>query len=62
LPDSTLTEAVTIDRLNTRRSLMDQIDDHVRQADAAPSVDQFNRTQRRAFNLLTSNEIRSAFD
>jgi len=62
LPDSTLTEGVTLDRLNTRRSLMNQIDDHLRAADAPPSVDQFDRTQRRAFNLLTSNEIRAAFD
>jgi hypothetical protein len=62
LPDSSLAQGVTLDRLNTRRSLMDQIDDHRRHADAGPRVDQFNRTQRRAFDLLTSNEVRAAFD
>ncbi len=62
LPDSTLVEGVTIDRLNTRRTLMNQIDDHLRNEDSQRSVDQFNRTQRRAFNLLTSTEVRSAFD
>jgi hypothetical protein len=61
LPDSRLVEGVTLDRLNSRRTLMGQIDDHLRRADTL-SVDSFNRTQRRAFNLLTSNEIRSAFD
>src|ERR1043166_6227851 len=33
LPSSTLTEGVTVDRLNTRRGLMDQIEDQLRQAD-----------------------------
>jgi hypothetical protein len=62
LPENTLTQGVTIDRLNTRRTLMQQIDDNLRQIDAQPAPDHFNRTQRRAFNLLTSAEIRAAFD
>ncbi|MBI3821773.1 MAG: DUF1501 domain-containing protein [Planctomycetes bacterium] len=62
LPESALAPGVTIDRLETRRSLMQQIDDNVRQIDTQQSVDHFNRTQRRAFNLLTSAEIRAAFD
>lgn len=62
LPESTLAEGVTLDRLNTRRSLMHQIEDQLRNEDVQRSVDHFNRTQRRAFNLLTSTEVRSAFD
>ena len=62
LPDSALAQGVTLDRLNTRRSLMQQIDDGMRQVDAQHSIDQFNRTQRRAFNLLTSTQMREAFD
>src|SRR5207253_2211785 len=62
LPESTLAAGVTMDRLNTRRSLMNQIDDQLRNEGLQRSVDQFDRTQRRAFNLLTSNEVRSAFD
>lgn len=62
LPESTLAEGVTMDRLNSRRTLMNQIEDHLRREDMQRSVDNFNRTQRRAFNLLTSTEVRSAFD
>jgi hypothetical protein len=62
LPESTLAPGVTIDRLNTRRSLMNQIEDQLRNEQVQRSVDQFDRTQRRAFNLLTSTEVRSAFD
>ena len=62
LPDSTLAPELTIDRLNNRRTLMQQIEDQMRRADAQVPIDSFNRTQRRAFNLLTSTEIRSAFD
>src|SRR5438876_5139133 len=61
LPESTLAPGITLDRLETRRSLMQQVDDNLRRIDAQPSVDHFNRTQRRAFNLLTSAEVRSAF-
>jgi hypothetical protein len=62
LPDSTLAPELTIDRLNRRRTLTQQIEDNLRRADAQPTIDNFNRTQRRAFNLLTSTEIRNAFD
>jgi hypothetical protein len=62
LPTSTLTEGVTIDRLNTRRSLMDQIEDQLRQADATQALDQFGRVRGRAFDLLTSTRVRAAFD
>ena len=62
LPESTLAPGVTIDRLNSRRSLMNQIEDQLRNETVQRTVDQFDRTQRRAFNLLTSTEVRSAFD
>ena len=62
LPENTLAEGITIDRLNSRRSLMNQIDDQLRRTDTQPGIDHFNRTQRRAFNLLTSAEVRAAFD
>jgi Protein of unknown function (DUF1501) len=61
LPENTLSQGITIDRLHTRRSLMNQLDDQMRQIEAQRSIEQFDRTQRRAFNLLTSAEIRSAF-
>lgn len=62
LPESTLAPGVTIDRLETRRTLMNQLDEQMRQIDQQRSLDQFNRTQRRAFSLLTRAEVRSAFD
>jgi hypothetical protein len=62
LPDSILAPEVTVDRLNTRRTLSQQLEDSLRRADSQVAIDNFDRTQRRAFNLLTSNEIRSAFD
>jgi hypothetical protein len=62
LPDSRLAEGITLDRLNTRRSLLDQIDDGRRAADLRFALTSHSRTQQRAFNILTSSEVRSAFD
>ncbi len=62
LPSSNLADGVTLDRLNTRRTLMQQIEDQLRVADLQPSLDQFGRTRGRAFDLLTSNTVRGAFD
>src|SRR5262245_42580202 len=62
LPTSTLTDGVTLDRLNTRRTLMEQIEDQLRAADAQHSLDQFGRVRGRAFDLLTSPAVRGAFD
>src|SRR5207302_1439253 len=62
LPSSTLTEGVTLDRLDARRTLVQQIEDQLRQADSQPALDQFGRVRRRAFDLLTSDAVRRAFD
>jgi hypothetical protein len=62
LPQSAFGADLTIDRLNTRRGLLGQLDDGLRRAEAMPSLDHFSRVQRRAFNLLTSARVRSAFD
>jgi hypothetical protein len=61
LPQGTLAQGITIDRLNRRRSLLGQIDDQVRQMEAQPTLDSFGRVQQRAFNLLTSRQVREAF-
>ncbi len=62
LPNSSLKEGVTIDRLNARRSLLDQIDDQIRLGEATGSVRSFDRHQQRAFDILTSSRLKSAFD
>ena len=61
LADSGLPEGLTIDRLDSRRSLLQQLDDQMPQADVA-SAGVFDQTRRRAFDLLTSSKVRAAFD
>jgi hypothetical protein len=62
LPNSALTADMTIDRLDTRRGLLQQVDRELRRAEAQPTMNQFDRTQRRAFDILTSSRVRAAFD
>jgi hypothetical protein len=62
LPNSMLGGDLTIDRLNTRRGLLKQIDDNLRRTDAQTALGSFNRTQDRAFSILTSSKLKSAFD
>jgi hypothetical protein len=62
LPDGRLVEGLTIDRLQTRRDLVGQLDEQMRVLDLQDGAAQFGRTQARAFNLLTSSQVRAAFD
>jgi hypothetical protein len=62
LPNGVLTGDFTIDRLNSRRSLVEQVDDQLRQAESQASLNSFDRTQQRAFSLLTNSRMRGAFD
>jgi hypothetical protein len=62
LPSSVLEPGLTIDRMNTRHSLLTQLDDQVRRAEANPAIAQFGRTQQKAFSLLTSSRLKAAFD
>jgi hypothetical protein len=62
LPDSVLAPEITLDRLDTRRHLLNQIDDARRTLDVQYPLASHTRTQQRAFNLLTSSQIRAAFD
>ncbi|MBI2824499.1 MAG: DUF1501 domain-containing protein [Planctomycetia bacterium] len=62
LPNGTLPDEITIDRLNTRRRLLDQIDDSVRHLDAAGGVAHFDRHRQRAFDIVTSPEVKAVFD
>ena len=59
LPTATLPAGVTIDRLNKRWRLAQQIDDALRQADGGG---EFSRAQEGALTLLTSKRVRDAFD
>jgi hypothetical protein len=62
LPDSVLDADLTIDRLNKRRSLLQQLDDKLRRAEAQPALGTFSRTRERAFSILTSSKLKAAFD
>ncbi|HLJ11679.1 MAG TPA: DUF1501 domain-containing protein, partial [Planctomycetaceae bacterium] len=65
LPSSVLQEGLTIDRLNSRRSLLTQLDDEVRRLEANEGLSiaaNFDRAQQKAFNILTSSTLRGCFD
>jgi hypothetical protein len=62
LPDSALGEGMTLDRLNARRSLLDQMDDQLRRVESGRALAAFDRTQQRAFDLLTSTRVKAAFE
>jgi hypothetical protein len=61
LADSTLPEGLTIDRLDGRRSLLQQLDEQLPRAEAE-SAAAFDRNRRQAFDLLTSSKVRAAFE
>ena len=62
IPDGTLRNGITVDRLNTRRSLLTQLDDERFRHDASSALVSFDRQSQRAWNVLTSSSVRKAFD
>lgn len=62
LTDTELREGVTLDRLNRRRRLVEQFDDQFRRIESTHDLANFPRQQRLAFEILTSREVREAFD
>jgi hypothetical protein len=62
LADTALPDGLTLDRLNTRRSLLQQLDDHLPRAEVAADGASFDRMRRQAFDLMTSSQLRAAFD
>ena len=62
LPSTSLQDGMTIDRLNSRRTLLQQIDDERRRVDELMPVASFQRNQKQAFDILTSSRMRKAFD
>lgn len=55
-------ENLTLDRLNRRRSLLDQFDDLRLRHDASPQTASYDRHQQMAFSLLTSSKLHQALD
>lgn len=61
LPNASLSQELTLDRLSKRRSLLGQFDDQLRKAETN-TVTSYNRSQQQAFDLLTSSRLRNCFD
>jgi len=57
-----LPDGITLDRLASRRRLLDQIDDQVRRLESGRAPLDFGKHQQQAFELLTSSTLKSAFD
>jgi hypothetical protein len=62
LADADLSPGMTLDRLNTRRTLLEQIDEQQRRFESHPAADTFDRVRRRAFSLLTASKLKTAFN
>jgi hypothetical protein len=61
-PNLSLPEGMNLARLDSRRGLMDLIDEQRRRLDAAASVADLDRHRTGAWSLLTSPRVRAAFD
>lgn len=57
-----LTDGMTLDRLNTRRSLIEQLDSARRAADETRTARRFNENRALAFGLMDSPRISAALD
>lgn len=62
LADVALPDDVTLDRLDQRRTLLQQFDDRLRVAESQTNLAGFDRVRKKAFGLLTGSRVRSAFD
>ena len=60
--DTGLPEGVTLDRLNRRRSLLEQLDDSRRRVDATTATRSFDEFRGQAFSYLASNTLSDALD
>ncbi len=61
LADSRLPDDITLDRLNTRRSLLQQFDDQLRALDGGGAVASYSGQKRQAYELLTGSDLKTAF-
>ncbi|MBC7818195.1 MAG: DUF1501 domain-containing protein, partial [Planctomycetaceae bacterium] len=62
LTDTELLDGITLDRLNDRRRLVEQFDDQFRTLEEQRELGSYPGQQRLAFDMLTSREVREAFD
>ena len=61
LASSQLAEEITVDRLNSRRKLLEQVDDGIRRLEGTGALETFDRHRQRAYDILTSSKLKAAF-
>lgn len=59
---SQLSSEITVDRLNSRRTLLQQIDGQLRNLESTNALATLNRYQQQAFKILTGSGLRAAFE
>lgn len=57
-----LADGITLDALQARESLLQQFNRNQKRAESRGALDDVDRIQQRAFSLLTSTTLKSAFD
>jgi hypothetical protein len=62
LPQSLLQPGLTLDRLDSRRTLLEQLDFEQRRLESGGALETYSRQQQRAFDVLTSSRLKAAFD
>jgi hypothetical protein len=62
IPDLTLRDGLTLDALDRRRSLLDQLDMGRRRLDASRAVRSLDQLHQRSLRLLASDRLRTALD
>jgi hypothetical protein len=56
-----LPAGMTVDRLQDRRSLLEQVDQQLRRVESQPGLQGHTRSQQLAYDLITSRPVREAF-
>jgi hypothetical protein len=62
LPGLDTLEGLSVNRFDSRRSLLEQLDETFKAANQSGAQDRLGKFQQRAFDLLTSSKTRDAFD
>ncbi|RMG39477.1 MAG: DUF1501 domain-containing protein [Planctomycetota bacterium] len=62
VPEFRLQADVTLDRMQNRRSLLQQLETRLRHIERTAQVDAYSDRRRQAFDLLTSSRARAAID
>jgi uncharacterized protein DUF1501 len=62
MPNSILQDGITIDRLGSRKNMVELLNDQLRLADSPRVFDTYGSLRQRAFSLLTSAELKAAFN